>query len=121
APSRFLHFLPDKLLSQWIEPTFQSIWISRITHHEGGALPWAQALYDGGAGLALEGWMNVLQTLVYLCAALGLLRLSRGGGLLHLPLALTVFGGGLYHMLFEAKALYILPYFLMLLPYAAYG
>lgn len=65
--------------------------------------------------------MNVLQTLVYLCAALGLLRLSRGGGLLHLPLALTVFGGGLYHMLFEAKALYILPYFLMLLPYAAYG
>ena len=121
APSRFLHFLPDKLLSQWIEPTFQSIWVSRITHHEGGALPWAQALYDGGAGLALEGWMNVLQTLVYLCAALGLLRLSRGGGLLHLPLALTVFGGGLYHMLFEAKALYILPYFLMLLPYAAYG
>lgn len=121
APSRFLHFLPDKLLSQWIEPTFQSVWVNRISGHAISLPRLVRSLQEGRLNPLLEGWMNVLQTLVYLCAALGLLRLSRGGGLLHLPLALTVFGGGLYHMLFEAKALYILPYFLMLLPYAAYG
>lgn len=36
-------------------------------------------------------------------------------------LPLIVLGGFLYHLLFEAKSLYILPYFVMLVPYAAYG
>lgn len=36
-------------------------------------------------------------------------------------LLITVFGGFLFHMLWEAKGRYILPYFVMLLPMAAVG
>ena len=36
-------------------------------------------------------------------------------------LLLTIFGGFLFHMLWEAKGRYILPYFVMMLPMAAIG
>ena len=38
-----------------------------------------------------------------------------------LVLLVTVFGGFLFHMLWEAKGRYILPYFVMMLPMAAVG
>ena len=34
---------------------------------------------------------------------------------------ITIFGGFLFHMLWEAKGRYILPYFVMMLPMAAVG
>lgn len=83
--------------------------------------PWVRSVYGGAAGRALTAWMNAFQSLITLSGAVGLWRLRRRGTLLHLPLALTIFGGGLYHMLFEAKSMYILPYYVMLFPYAAYG
>lgn len=120
-PARAFAFLGDKLLSQWTEPTFESIWVSEVRAHARPIPPWVRAVYDGTPGRALTAFMNAFQSLIYLFGAVGLWRLRRRGTLLHLPLALTIFGGGLYHMLFEAKSMYILPYYVMLFPYAAYG
>lgn len=120
-PTRALRFAGDKLLSQWTEPTFESLWVSEVRAHARPVPPWARSVYSGAAGHALVAWMNAFQSLIYLFGAVGLWRLRGRGTLLHLPLALTIFGGGLYHMLFEAKSMYILPYYVMLFPYAAYG
>lgn len=120
-PARAFAFMGDKLLSQWTEPTFESLWVSEVRAHARPVPPWVRSVYGGAAGHALAAWMNAFQSLIYLSGAVGLWRLRRRGTLLHLPLALTIFGGGLYHMLFEAKSMYILPYYVMLFPYAAYG
>lgn len=40
-------------------------------------------------------------------------------GLSRLILVITVFGGFLFHMIWEAKGRYILPYFVLMLPMAA--
>jgi hypothetical protein len=36
-------------------------------------------------------------------------------------LALIILGGFVYHLIFEAKSQYVLPYFIMMVPFAAYG
>ena len=120
-PGRGLLFFGDKLLSQWTEPTFESVWVSEVREHEGARPAWVRAVYGGAPGEALTAFMNAFQSLIYFFSAVGFWALRKRGGLSHLPLALTVFGGGLYHTLFEAKSMYILPYYVMLFPYAAYG
>ncbi len=120
-PGSALRFFGDKLLSQWTEPTFESVWVSEVREHDGARSAWVRAVFDGAPGEALAAFMNAFQSIVYCFAAAGFWAIRKRGGLAHLPLALTVLGGGLYHMLFEAKSMYILPYYVMLFPYAAYG
>ena len=65
--------------------------------------------------------MNVYQQFVFFCLLLGLIRLTKKKDLLRCLLPLILLGGLLYHLLFEAKSQYALPYFVMILPIAAYG
>jgi len=66
--------------------------------------------------------MKAWQQALYLLSALGLfqcLRMKRRTVLLILPV--TVLGGFLYHMIFEAKSQYIFVYAMYLIPLAALG
>ena len=67
--------------------------------------------------------MNVFQQAAYVLALIGTCGMIRekGTGAVQLMLPVTVLGGFLYHMLFEAKSQYIYPYMLLLLPLAARG
>ena len=71
----------------------------------------------------LTGYMNAFQQAAYVLALIGtcgMIREKRTGAA-QLMLPVTVLGGFLYHMLFEAKSQYIYPYMLLLLPLAAKG
>ena len=65
--------------------------------------------------------MNVYQQFVFLALLLGLIRLGKKKDLLRCLLPLILLGGLLYHLLFEAKSQYAMPYFVLILPIAAYG
>ena len=53
---------------------------------------------------------------------MGLVRLlRRGAGVLTAVLPLIVFGGMLYHLIFEAKSQYAYVYAVLLFPLAAFG
>ena len=65
--------------------------------------------------------MNQIQQLVFLGLLFGIIRLWRKKDLLRCLLPLILLGGLLYHLLFEAKSQYALPYFVLILPIAAYG
>jgi hypothetical protein len=65
--------------------------------------------------------MNVYQQFIFLCLLFGLIRLWRKKDLLRCLLPLVLLGGILYHLLFEAKSQYAMPYFVLILPIAAYG
>ena len=66
--------------------------------------------------------MNQYQSLIYGGVFLWLLYgFWRKKDLSVLVLMTVIFGGFLFHMLWEAKGRYILPYFVMMLPMAAAG
>ncbi len=136
TPNALGMFLLQKTLSQWNEPSFESIWISEVKKHETSLPVFAKSVYDGELGEAFAVWFEHGVSLLYAGFAAGMLALllrkksgalqegetmaasSRAAALL-LPLYLL--GGFAYHFLFEAKSQYALLYIVMMIPFAAFG
>jgi len=119
-PAAAMHFFWQKLRSQWNEPTYESLWINQVqlTYSEKGRL---YDFFCGSGARRTAAVMNQLQQLVFLGSLLGALGLWRGKNIRRCLLPLILLGGLTYHLLFEAKSQYALPYFVLMLPLAAYG
>ena len=65
--------------------------------------------------------MDKIQLFVYISTLAGLVRMWRKRDLLRMLLPLILLGGLSYHLLFEAKSQYAMPYFVLMMPIAAYG
>ena len=65
--------------------------------------------------------MNQYQQLVFAGTLLGLAALRKKKDVACLLLPLVILGGLSYHLLFEAKSQYALPYFVMMVPLAGCG
>lgn len=129
-PSEFANFFGPKLASTWLNPTFQTIWCSipgircifsreyeeYIIHHEKALDMLNGTLYD-----LEENIFNIYQILVFIFAAIGLFKLSKGIDLKQAVFPIIFFGGFLFHFVWETKAIYVIQYYFILLPFAAYG
>lgn len=124
-PGMALAFFGDKLLSQWLEPSYGAMWYGDLCEHTGALAQGTQAIFaDGGAiRAALERYMGAYQKMMYALSCVGLVSLLRDKRetLPALALSLCVLGGCLYHMLFEAKAQYSYMYAVLMMPVAARG
>ena len=119
-------FFSKKILSQWNEPEFESIWVSKVKGHTNSQLASqgiAKAVYDGSLGQALEIHFNLYMQIVYLLFAVGiyLMFINKKTNIETILLPLVVLGGFGYHLLFEGKSQYVLTYIPLLLPTAAYA
>ncbi|MBQ1475045.1 MAG: hypothetical protein IIZ32_07060, partial [Ruminococcus sp.] len=120
-------FYWKKFLSQLNEPSYESIWLSQVRNHnypQGEPLPKiVDSVYSGGMQKVLDNWFNYTVMMIYIFFTAGMIwmiiRKKLNTASLILPVA--VLGGVLYHMIFEGKSQYLLPYFVMLIPFAAYG
>ena len=134
-PEMAVHFFGEKLLSQWIEPTYGTLWQGMMTAqagaewagtaagHTGPLASWA-ALYAEGSPIkaAAEMLAHGGQMALYLLALLGLMSaFGRRDDTAQTVLPLIFLGGVLYHLLFEAKSQYAYPYIVYMLPLAAQG
>ncbi len=119
-PAYARRFFSEKLLSQWNEPSYGSLWLNQVfpSYSQKGFL--SRFLCETGARRTLA-LMNQYQQFVFLGLLCGVLRLWRKKDILRCLLPLVLLGGMLYHLLFEAKSQYALPYFPLMLPIAAYG
>lgn len=116
-----VNFFTQKVLSQWNEPTYQSIWTNQVRGHYTNG-PWGIAWLVCGPGEgAVKGYMGFYQQLVFLCTAVALWRIIRKKELSLALFPLILLGGFLYHFIFEGKSQYMIPYFVMMIPLAAYG
>ena len=118
-------FFREKCLTQWAEPSYDILWYGAVCGKSGRFNGLAHAIFRDGAPVRalLTGYMNAFQQAAYVLALIGtcgMIREKRTGAA-QLMLPVTVLGGFLYHMLFEAKSQYIYPYMLLLLPLAAKG
>lgn len=117
-------FFSKKILSQWNEPEFESIWVSKVKSHsnpvDSGI---GKAVYEGSTGQLLELHFNLYMQIVYLLFAVGIymMFINKRTNIETILLPLVALGGFGYHMLFEGKSQYVLTYIPLLLPVAAYA
>ena len=120
-PKYALRFYVEKFTSQWNDPTYECYAMTHISGDEPRG-PVADSIFHGRLHTMFEWFMNQYQTLVYGGVFLWLLYgFWRKKDLSVLVLVIGVIGGFLFHMLWEAKGRYILPYFMLMLPMAAAG
>ncbi len=121
APAAARAFFSEKLRSQWNEPTCQSIWTNQVRGQYGEKGMLAAWICGEGEG-RIKAWMNAVQQFLLVMAAVGTVWLIKRARRIEDALLPTGFiGGFLYHMIFEAKSQYLIPYYILLLPIAACG
>lgn len=129
-PKDFSKYYSEKIGSTWLNPTFQTIWCSLpgvryrwyedyanyISYH-------AKALSMVGGNLEKieEEYFNIYQIIAFVFASIGIFKLSKNLDLKKSLLPIIFIGGFLFHILWETKAIYVIQYYFILLPYTAFG
>lgn len=123
-PGYAAYFFRYKIASEWLDPTYQSCWFSACA---GCDHPWADwALNNTDNNILLVSVLDGIQTVIYALSAVGfgsaLGRLRRHAlPLWQLMLVGMTLIGLVVYLLWEAQAMYILPFAFMMLPMAAIG
>lgn len=117
-----LNFFYKKFTSQWNAPTFQAMitneWYSRHSEPLSGIAEFA--IYGLGRDI-LYGTMNSYHFLIFFGTAV-FFFFRRKEWNLHLAyFLLNIFGGFLFHMIWEAQSRYVMGYFILMLPLAGCG
>ncbi|MCI8599230.1 MAG: hypothetical protein HFJ10_12470 [Lachnospiraceae bacterium] len=118
-PAYAIHFYYKKIVSQWNEPTYASLWANQF--HEGNFSKIVQSIYDGLLYVVLHEYMNFYQSLIFIATFVCLYLRRKEWKIEQLILMIVILGGFCFHIIWEAKSQYIFPYFVILLPYGAVG
>ena len=116
-------FFSKKILSQWNEPTYASIWVSKTKDHLIEPNDLANSIYNGNTGQFFEAYFNQYMQILYLLFAAGLICLfiKRKTNTETMLMPLVLLGAFGYHLLFEAKSQYSLVYIILFIPTASYA
>ena len=119
-PRDCLRFFSTKLISQWNEPSYESIWINQVqlSYSEKGRI---YELVCGKGEIVTGRLMNQFQQMVFLGTLLAALAMWKSRELRQCLPFVILLGGIFYHLLFEAKSQYSLVYFILMVPAAACG
>lgn len=119
-PVEALRFFGRKFLSQWNEPTYQSIWNNNVrTHYSEPGLIYRFLCQR--AERAVVTAMKLYQQMIFFGFTLGLVGLLFRRDISATLFPLVILGGMLYHLLFEGKSQFVMGYFVLMVPIAAYG
>ena len=119
-PTFAMDFFRRKITSQWNAPMYQAFGMNHNNIQEAEGL--VPVLYYGTGKTLVEGFMNIYQLLTYVGVLSFLIfGLKRGMKFVHCLSLIIIFGGFLFSIIYEAKARYILPYFILMIPYAVAG
>lgn len=117
-----LNYIYKKFTSQWNEPTFQTMitneWSMRHTNNDSTLAHYF--IFEDGREILCE-LMNIYHFFLFFCTSVYFLLNRDKWSLPKAYFALNIFGGLLFHMIWEAKTRYVLGYFVLLLPLAACG
>ena len=123
-PLHAVKFYVRKFLSQWTDPTHVSIRNFELSmRHSESKSAFAHSLVYGTWSRIFQGVMDVAHFLVYLgvCIYCIVTIKKKSLDLSQALLILFVFGGMLFHEIWEGSSRYIIRYYLTLLPFGAYG
>lgn len=116
-------FFKSKILSQWNAPLYQSMYFNYV--HEEVHNEKVTAFLDRLSGDLFDELLwaaDRLQFVIYLGAlAYFALCVKKDSNPMRHLLAVTVIGGFLFSVIWEAKTRYVFPYYMMMFPMAALG
>ncbi len=122
-PAYALRFFSRKLSSMWNSPMLESVTI--ITKRNStGALSYTvkDILYNGGiANTVLFLWQDIMQSVLLFGLVLYLVFDRKKLKLENACMIITVLGGFLFHIFWEGKCQYTLPYYVLLFPFSVQG
>lgn len=115
-------FLSKKVASQWNNPEFQCFWITNVRGtniRQSSLITGILSVKDNSAHM---NYLNILQSLILFGSLLyaidAFFRKSFAGTTV---LPLTFIGGFIFHIFWEGKCQYTLPYFMILIPLCIMG
>lgn len=119
-PVYAVKFFAIKFITQFNEPTYQSIWTNKVRERYESPVGIAKYICTNGETAAV-GYMNYIQQLTFFGAAVAAFICFKRKDKEITLIMLIVFGGIMYHMLFEAKSQYFLTYYIILIPVCTCG
>lgn len=129
-PSYTWNYFTNKLQTTWLNPTFQVFWCSTpstlldidpVYNSRIAPEKLLISIICGTAQKIEERIMDVFQIIIFISAGITLILFSKKGDLKKALLPLTFLGGFIFHIIWETKAIYVIQYFYIMLPFAAYG
>lgn len=115
-------FFVRKIASIWNNPTFEGFDI--LKYREGNVEAgnvWGLSLVYGSLSRILTYYLNILHSFILLGVGGWIFGTWRKIETKELILPLCFIGGFTFHIFWEAKCQYTIPYFMLLFPYAIYG
>lgn len=126
SPSYAFSFFGEKINSMWLNPDFQGMWNCNNHHgyfssHYVALAPIVYNLFTGELHDTTVLILGNIQFLIYFGAFLCFWGHRKSLDWKQCSLALIFIGGFLFHLFWEAKAQYVIVYYVLLFPYAAAG
>lgn len=116
----FGEFYRHKMTGQWNAPLYQSLYVT--SQLDDDHYSFADKIYKGKLHDFLEEFANFYQLLVYISILYLLVKNRKSWNEIDkYVLLIGIFGGFLFSFLWEARARYIFPYFIVMIPYACVG
>ncbi len=124
-PMYALKFFYKKILSTWLEPTFQSIWTGPLAERgEKQNSEILKSIYEEKSGYYfLNAFGKVFTVSIYLLTLLAVFyyMFSKKFSVYELFTIIFFLGGFFFHLIWETKSQYVFIYVLLLIPTAANG
>lgn len=116
-------FFARKVASTWIDPALQCFTVVNTRNIWGEFSYWMKDLfYNGGVKhTVLYLLLDVLQSIHYFGIVLFLVLKRKDLQLKHAHLIVAFLGGYIYHFISETKSQYVLPYYILMVPYIVEG
>jgi len=124
-PSYFKDFYFNKIVTQWTDPNYSGFYA--LQNNNGYRSSFAESLFTGTLHDTVMETMDCYQFLIYFFTLLYCIqnlfgKKKRGDNTLAGEIFLvTVIGGFLFTIIWEANSRYTLPYLVMMIPFAASG
>ncbi len=124
-PGYTVGFFTGKIVSQWNEPEYDSIWVTRVKKHYNGEVKQGSILYSiywGKLGDYLHIFCDKTQMLMFVLFVVAMIAMMKRRQKIETSmLMLILVGAFLYHLLFEGKSQYIATYYILISFFASYG
>lgn len=114
-----VRFFSRKIASQWNNPTFQCFWINQTCGRDIYHAKWIQKLLSVKYADKMTRVLDIVQFLILTGIILSLLLPKESTD--DILLKVIFIGGFLFHTVWEAKAQYALPYFMLMVPLSFEG
>lgn len=114
-----VRFFSRKIASQWNNPTFQCFWINQTCGSDVEHAKWIRELLSVKYSDKIARVLDIVQFLILTGIILSLLLPKENTD--DILLKVIFIGGFLFHIVWEAKGQYALPYFMLMVPMSANG